>query len=176
MNIFLSLNNKSWITESKYILLLGLLLGCFNIGVAQPVNWTSLEKAQKQASQNNKKVMVFAEADWCQYCKRMHKEVFPKKSVQDSLSKYFYPVKLDVDSKQKIRFNGQEFTQRSLSRKFRVSGTPTTIFLDSKGKILGTQPGFLRPEIFDKLLAYVGGERFNSLSFKEYLHKHGIQF
>lgn len=119
--------------------------------------------------------MLFAEASWCQYCKRMHKEVFPKQSVQDSLQKYYYPVRIDVESSKKVTFNGEILTQQALSRRFRVSGTPTTIFLDSKGKILGTQPGYLRSQIFDKLLAYVGTERYKKESFKKYLHDLGIQ-
>jgi len=146
----------------------------FSGAVAQPIKWISLSKAQQLASQQNKKVMVFAEADWCPYCKRMHKEVFPKKSVQDSLKKYFYAVSLDIESDEKVTFNGQTFTQQSLSRKFGVSATPTTIFLNSNGNIIGTQPGFLRSDVFDKLLAYVGAEQFRKQSFKEYLDELGI--
>ena len=142
---------------------------------AQQINWVSLKKAQELAARQDKKVMIFAEADWCPYCKQMHKEVFPKESVQDSLKKYFYAVSIDIESDEKVTFNGETFTQQSLSRKFRVSGTPTTIFVDSNGDILGTQPGFLASHIYDKLLAYVGAERYNKQSFKDYLDQLGIK-
>ncbi|MGD8427315.1 MAG: thioredoxin fold domain-containing protein [Balneolaceae bacterium] len=145
------------------------------VSMAQSIKWMPLQQAQKLALQNHKKVMLFAEADWCGYCKRMHKEVFPQKTVQDSLYKYFYPARVDIESDQKILFNGKELAQRSLSQKFRIKGTPTTIFLDSNGDILGTQPGFLRSEIFDKLLSYVGAERYKKGSFRKYLRKHGIK-
>lgn len=158
----------------KLICIAFLALVFTSVGAAQSIDWISLIEAQKLAAQQNKKVMVFAEADWCPYCKRMHKEVFPDKSVQDSLKKYFYAVRLDVESYKKVTFNGRTFTQQSLSGKFRVSATPTTIFLDSDGNILGTQPGFLRSDIFDKLLAYVGAEQFRKQSFKKYLDKVGI--
>lgn len=171
MNTFLDLGTK----KKHAGLLLFFLFACVLLAMAQPVSWMSLRNAQKQASENNMKVMLFAEADWCQYCQRMHKQVFPNKSVQDSLKKYFYPVSLDVESDQKVIFNGRKVTQRALARKFRVSGTPTTIFIDSDGKILGKQPGFLRSEIFDKLLAYVGAERYKDESFKEYLDKLNIE-
>lgn len=142
--------------------------------VAQSIDWVSLEEAQAKASQSDKKVMIFAEAEWCGYCKKMYKEVFPKKSVQDSLHKYFYPVRLDIESQEKVIFNGMEFTQQMLTRKFRVTGTPTVIFINAKGEVLGTQPGFMRSEIFDKLLSYVGDELFRKLNFKTYLKQHGV--
>lgn len=142
---------------------------------AQTINWLSLQQAQAQAADNNKKVMIFAEAKWCGYCKKMNKRVFPKKSVVDSMSKYFYPVRLDIESSKKVIFNGKDITEKELALKFRAMRTPTTIFLDSQGKVIGTQPGFLPENIFDKLLAYVGRDLLSQLSFQEYLSKHGVE-
>jgi thioredoxin-related protein len=142
---------------------------------AQSIDWMPLGEAQTLASENNKKVMVYAEAEWCGYCKKMNRTVFPEKSVQDNLSKYFYPVRIDIESHQKVTFNGKEFTEQNLAREFRVSGTPTVIFLDAGGKIIGVQPGYLPTKIFDKLLAFVGNDLTGSISFKTYLKEHGIE-
>lgn len=142
--------------------------------MAQSIEWMPLEEAQTQASETGKKVLIYAEAEWCGYCKKMNKQVLPKSSVRDSLSKYFHPVRVDIESDQKLVFNDEELTEQTLSRRFRVSGTPTMIFVDSEGEVLGTQPGFLKAEIFDKLLAYVGNDLFDKLEFKEYLNQHGV--
>lgn len=155
------------------VLMLGFLL-MTNVSLAQSIDWTSLKEAQTKASESGKKVLIYAEAEWCGYCKRMNKNVFPQRTVRDSLKKYFHPVRIDIDSTKKEVFNDEEFTQQMLARKFRVTGTPTMIFVSSDGEILGIQPGFIKADIFDKLLAYVGSDLFHELRFKEYLNKYGV--
>lgn len=153
----------------------GLGVGCISSQAQSGVNWKSLSEAQELADQNNKKVMIFAEAEWCGYCKKMHKEVFPEQSVQDSLQKYFYPVKLDIESDRKVTFNDEAMTERQLARRFKVTSTPTFIFLSSGGNTIGGQPGFLPVEIFDKLVSFVGSDLTGRESFKAYLKKHGVE-
>lgn len=143
--------------------------------MGQSIDWVPLSKAQQLAAENNKKVMIYAEAKWCGYCKKMERKVFPKESVQDSVEKYFYPVRIDIDSDIKVTFNGEDYTEQGLARKFRTTSTPTLIFVDKKGKIIGGQPGYLPPEIFDKLVAYVGDDKFGTISFEAYLQKHGVE-
>jgi thioredoxin-related protein len=161
---------------SKFKFLLILITACFIqlTAVAQPIEWVSLEEAQTKASQQGKKVLIYAEAEWCGYCKKMNQKVFPRETVADSLQKYFLPVRIDIESNAKTVLNGEELTEQMLARKFRVTGTPTMIFLDSEGKVLGTQPGFLRADVFDKLLAYVGADLYNEFEFKDYLEKNGV--
>lgn len=158
------------------VFVLVLAVGVCGLSVqAQSINWTSLSDAQKMAVEDNKKVMIFAEAEWCGYCKKMYEEVFPKESVQDSLHKYFHPVRIDIESRSKITFNNKTFTEQELSRKFRATSTPTTIFINAKGEIIGAQPGYLPAEIYDKLMAFVGRDLTGTISFKEYLGKHGVE-
>lgn len=157
-----------------FIGLFVLLIGIFPATAQSDMNWNSLSEAQELAKENGKKVMLFAEAEWCGYCKKMHKEVFPKQAVQDSLDKYFYPVKVDIESDREIVFNGSSLTERQLARRFRVSSTPTFIFLDQDGNPIGRQPGFLPTDVFDKLVAFVGSDLTGKQSFKEYLKKHGV--
>jgi thioredoxin-related protein len=152
-----------------------LSLGVLPLQAQSEVDWKTLSKAQELAKENNKKVMLFAEAEWCGYCKKMYSEVFPQQTVQDSLHKYFYPVKVDIESDGDIEFNGNSLTERELARKFRVSSTPTFIFLNQDGEIIGHQPGFLPANIFDKLVAFVGADLTGEQSFKKYLKKHGVE-
>jgi thioredoxin-related protein len=164
----------AWSARGLFIGLFVLLIGVLPVVAQSPINWKSLSEAQQLAKEKEKKVMLFAEAEWCGYCKKMYEEVFPKQTVQDSLHKYFYPVKVDIESNQKIVFNGRSLTERQLARQFRVSSTPTFIFLDQDGNTIGSQPGFLPTDIFDKLVAFVGSDLTGKQSFKQYLKKHGV--
>lgn len=132
------------------------------------ITWYSLEEAQQLAQENDKKVLVYAEAVWCTYCKKMEKEVFPKKKIIDSLAKYYYPVRVDIESDKKLVFNGETMTGSQFAQKYRVRGTPTIFFIDKAGEILGAQPGFIPPDIFNNLLAFVGTDAHKNISFEDY--------
>lgn len=162
--------------KSLKVIFLAALGGILTIPVySQTPDWISLSKAQKLAAEKNKKVLIFAEADWCGYCRKMHKEVFPARSVHDTLAKYFYPVRLDIESDKKIEFNGNDLTERDLAQQFRVFQVPTFVFLDSGGDVLGIQPGFLPSNIFDKLLAFVGDDLSEVTTIEKYFKKHGVE-
>lgn len=133
------------------------------------INWYSLEDAQKQAESTDKKVLIYMEAQWCGYCKKMEREVFPQKEVQQMLHKYYYPVRLDIESENQIQFRGKTMTEQQLANTIRVRGTPTYLFLDGDGKILGKQPGFLPADTFKALLAFVGTDAYGQMKFEEYL-------
>lgn len=136
------------------------------------ITWYELKEAQQLAELNNKKVLVYAEASWCGYCKKMEKEVFPNQAVQDTLKKYYYPVRIDIESKEEVVFNGETMTKNNFAIKHQVKGTPTTFFINKKGKILGAQPGFIPAKVFRNLLSFVGSDAFGKISFEEYVKKH----
>lgn len=67
----------------------------------ESIDWMPLQEAQKKATETGKKVLIYAEAQWCGYCKKMNKQVFSQQSVRDSLLKYFHPVHIDIESDEK---------------------------------------------------------------------------
>ncbi|NGP75498.1 thioredoxin fold domain-containing protein [Balneolaceae bacterium YR4-1] len=135
---------------------------------AEGITWYSMKEAQDLAAENNKKVLVYAEAVWCTYCKKMENEVFPKQEVIDSIARYYYPVRVDIESDKKHEFNEETLTGSQFAQKYRVQGTPTFFFIDEGGNILGAQPGYIPPDVFTNLLAFVGSDAHERVSFEEY--------
>lgn len=135
------------------------------------ITWYSLEEAQQLAREHDKKVLIYAEASWCGYCKKMEKEVFPKEKVIRSMEEYYYPVRIDIESTEKVAFNGNVMTGSEFAQRHRVRGTPTFFFVDKKGEILGAQPGFIPADVFEKLLSYVGSEAYNRVKFNDYMEE-----
>ena len=133
------------------------------------IQWYSLEQAQQLAQKGDKKVLIYAEATWCGYCQKMDREVFPDSHVIRTMEKYYFPVRLDIESDRTITFNGREMTERRFAMEHRVTGTPTTFFVNDKGEILGAQPGFIPADVFSSLLAYVGSEAYTRVKFDQYL-------
>lgn len=145
----------------------GMSLTAQDIGV----DWYELEEAQTLAKDNNKKVLIYAEASWCSYCKKMEQQVLAKSDVQELMAEYFYPVRVDIESDKKLKFNGNEMTQQELARQMQVSGTPTFFFIDQEGSVLGAQPGFIPKDIYQSLLTYIGTNTHEDIDFKEYLEQ-----
>lgn len=149
------------------------LLFTISPGRAQSgINWYSMKEAQQRADENGKKVLIFAEASWCIYCKKMKEEVFTQQAVIDSMNTYFYAVSVDIESDQSMLYNGRELTGAEFARYNQVRATPTFFFLTENGKKLGAQPGFIPAQTFSRLLGFVGSDAFKRMEFKNYLKQH----
>lgn len=143
--------------------------------VDDEINWYSMKEAQQMAKENEKKVLVYAEAVWCTYCKKMEKEVFPRQEVIDIMAEHYYPVRVDIESDKKMVFNGETLTGSQFAQKYRVRGTPTFFFIDGGGEILGAQPGFIPSDVFTSLLAFVGSDAHRRVSFEDYVEENKNQ-
>ncbi len=139
------------------------------------VEWQSLEEAQKKAKESGKKVLIFGYADWCTYCMKMRKETYPEENVQKSLSDDFIPVQINGESEEEIVFNGKIYKSYELARYLRLTSYPTHYFLNSEGKIIGAQPGFLPADVFSPLMNYVSEDLFGKVPFLDYMEKKGIK-
>jgi thioredoxin-related protein len=169
-----SLVEHEYIVSWLRIALFGVLLtGVFSLPVRADdpaeMQWYDLEEAQRRARSDGKKVLLFMEAEWCSYCKKMKREVFSRSDVQEVLRSNYYPVKVDIESAKEVTVNQKTMTERELGQSLEITATPTIIFLNDQGEILGRQPGFIESGIFTHLLHFVTSEKFDELSFREYL-------
>ena len=132
------------------------------------IEWIDMEEAQKQSEVDQKPVFVFVEAEWCGFCKKMKREVFPQTEISGLMNEEYYGVLVDLESKNEIAFNGNIMTEREFSRSMEVMQTPTMIFLGNDGEELGRQPGYLGEDDFYKLLRYVTSDDFGVVPFKDF--------
>lgn len=82
------------------------------------------------AKEQGKPVFVYARSQSCGWCKKFEEETFTNESVIKTLNEKFILVSIDV------------YEQKNETRNFRVRGTPTEIFLDSKGTEIKRIPGY----------------------------------
>ena len=131
-------------------------------------DWKPLKEAQELAAENDKKVLIYGNARWCTYCKKMEKEVFALDEVKEVTEQYFYPVWLDIESQDSLSFRGETMTSRELAMGFRITGTPTFIFLDSDGEVIAGQPGYIPEELYLNILNFVGTDAYKDQSFEKF--------
>ncbi|TVQ70096.1 MAG: DUF255 domain-containing protein [Balneolaceae bacterium] len=130
--------------------------------------WVSLEEAQSQALDKGRYVLLDVYTEWCGFCRRMNRETYADKRVQEAIDQYFYPVRIDAESSHMVAFQGQSYSMQDLALAFGVQSFPTTIFLNPQGEPVALQPGFIEAERFHKMLSFVGSESYRTQTFQQY--------
>jgi len=130
----------------------------------------SFNDALTKAKSENKKVIVDVYTDWCGWCKKMDAEAYSNDEVKKIIEDNFVFVKLNAEGKNKITYNGKQYTEEELSYYFEVFSFPTTIFLESDGKLIEYRydnmkmknlPGYFKTEEFKKILNYFKESKYN---------------
>lgn len=157
----------------KYIpffLLVLFILSDLDRGMAQSgsLNWSDFNSAVTSSDDNDETLFLFFEAEWCGFCKQMRSEVFPQDSIQDKIGEGFVPVAIDIESEEKIVYQGQEMSQKSFSHHMRIDATPTIMFMSREGEVIGRYRGFADVKELKLLLEYIRGGEVKNLSFAEY--------
>lgn len=130
--------------------------------------YQTLTEAQKLAKAEGKKVVIDFYAQWCGFCKKMEREVYTADSVGKTMNAYFHFVRVDIESDEKLTYNGRSFTMQELAGGFGIRSTPTFLFLDDQGKIIGSQPGYMAGTLFGEVLSFVGSDAYKTQKFEDF--------
>jgi thioredoxin-related protein len=130
--------------------------------------WLPIDQAIAKAQSEKKMVMLAFHAENCPYCRKMELEVYSKPEIQQLISLYFVPAKLDMEHPLTFMYKGVVMTTDRLASIFKVEGTPTLTFLNDEGDLVAYQPGFIQPELFKKLMEYVGTGVYATMSFSDF--------
>lgn len=103
---------------------------------------TDAVKAQEQAKQEGKLVLLdFTGSDWCGWCIKFKKEALDTEAFKEYADKNLVLVEVDFPNK-KEQSDELKKANNALKEKYKVSGFPTYVVLDSSGKEIGRQVGY----------------------------------
>ncbi len=91
-------------------------------------NGSTLEQCYVKAVCENKLVFIYCYATWCGPCKMMTKSVFTDDSVAKFYNFNFICIKIDIEKGEGLE----------LGKKNKIDMYPTSLFVDSTGKVLYT--------------------------------------
>ncbi len=134
------------------------------------LSWKSFDEGASLAVQQKKKMLVDIYTDWCGWCKKMDKEVYPDAKVKSVLESKFVVVKLNAESDNKIRYQGSSMSQREFARTVGVTGYPATLFFDENLKPITLLPGYVKADNFAQIVAYIGENHYKNKSYQDYLN------
>jgi protein disulfide-isomerase len=121
-----------------------LILSAFSARAAELTWQTNFTQASQQAAQEHKYMLLdFTGSDWCPWCIKMDKEVFNKTQFSDFALKNLVLVKLDFPRKA-TQSAAEKSQNEELAKKYGIEGFPTYILLDSNGKEVRRQVGYLQ--------------------------------
>lgn len=91
------------------------------------------KEALQFAVDTKKSVLLDFYADWCEPCKEMDRKVLNQPTIAHFFNANFISIKIDGESK----------SGKQLMKKYQVSGFPTYIFINKKGKIVQRISGLM---------------------------------
>jgi len=98
----------------------------------------TLDDAAAEAKKTNRMILVDMYADWCGWCKRFEREVYPSERFQ-AVAKNLVLLKLDTE-------DGKEGTE--LARRWNVTSLPTFVMLTPDLVLAGYLRGYSPPDQF----------------------------
>ncbi|MDX2195959.1 MAG: DUF255 domain-containing protein [Cytophagales bacterium] len=151
------------------LILLTMTSGNFPLHNAGEIKWLTFEQMLQQSQSNRRKVVIDVYTDWCGWCKRMDATTFRDKNVVDYVNKKYYAVKLDAESSKIFKMGDKEISERQLAGEiFKVTGYPTTVYLDENLNVLTPVSGYLDVPMFHKILKYYGDDFYKKQSWQEF--------
>ncbi len=124
---------------------------------AAGVSWIGYDEGMALGKQEGKKILLHFYADWCGYCKKMDKEIFSLSEAADFINQNFVPIRVNSDNEPK------------LAEAYRVSGLPTTWFLDTSGEGILNIPGYLPKEMFISYMKFIQTDSYQHMSFRQFM-------
>lgn len=110
-----------------------------------PVKWMTFEEAVAKSEKAPKKMFIDVYTSWCGWCKKMDASTFADPEVAKYLNENFYPVKLDAETRDTIRFREKMFryipeyktNEIAISLLGGKMGYPSYVFLDESFALMG---------------------------------------
>lgn len=169
--------------DNRYKLLRTLFLWVFFFmntpwSEAQKIDWLTFEEAIEMNKKVPKKILIDVYTDWCGYCKKMERLTYNNKTIATLLNTYFYPVKFNAEQRETLTYNHKNYDFIKQGRRgvhaFAIEllngkmSYPSTVFLDSNASLLDRVPGYLSPPLMEKVLTYLGKEKFKTQDWSHF--------
>lgn len=122
-------------------------------------------------------MLLFFEAEDCGYCRRMLRQVFNQRPVQDWYTERFVNIAIDVFGDVEIKdFDGITLPSKVFADQRRVFATPVISFIDLNGVEIYRHFGMIKtPEEFLLLGEYVEDKHYLDAKFDVFLRSKGAR-
>jgi thioredoxin-related protein len=97
-----------------------------------------------EAAKQGRNLVYYFWLEGCPYCEKMEKVTFRDPAVVARMRKEFVAVAINVRGDREATWSdGARLTEKSLTQKLAIRGTPTLVFFDEKGAVALRTTGYL---------------------------------
>lgn len=108
------------------------------------------------ARRDGKRLMIYWGQDGCPYCKLLMQSTFTETRVVDRARSTVVPIALNLWGDREVTWiDGRRMPEKELGRLLAVQFTPTLLFFDDSGKVIGRLNGYQSPQRMEAALDYV---------------------
>ena len=162
------------------ILLSGTLLfaagGENNASAASAERSQGIVKFSQQITYTGRPIMLLFDSHTCPYCEKMKRELNEDPELHKA-AQGFDIYRIPRDDQMAYTVLGVGTTTQNLQMLYKVKVTPYVVLLNSKGKTMWKLPGYVKPHVLSKIMAFVDGVekgKYKKEEWREYLKKQGI--
>lgn len=124
----------------------------------------------KEATDANKRLVLFFYQNGCPYCNAMVERNFAQKNIKEKSQKSFDIIAINMWGDRPVIDNsGKEYTEKSYAASLKVQFTPTLLFFNEQGKVVLRINGYRSPQRFNIDLDYVAGHKESKVNYREYV-------
>jgi len=130
--------------QTLFLISVAALLASPSLAKAESGWLTNHKESLEIAAKENRPILVdFTGSDWCGWCVKLQKDIFSKPEWQSFAKENVVLLELDFPNSkpQSAELKAQN---AELQKKFGVNGFPTLVLLDSKGKEIARNEGYLQ--------------------------------
>lgn len=155
----------------------GLQADLVNPGYQEKPHWfkesfLDLREDVKEATNNNKRVLLYFYQDGCPYCAKLLQDNLGQKKLADKTRKYFDVIAINMwGDKEVTDLSGKLTTEKKFTEQMKVMYTPTLVFLTETGRVALRVNGYYAPYKYETALDYVSGHHEKNISFRNYAKK-----
>ena len=117
-------------------------------------------------------IMVYFGQKRCAYCEQFLQENIGAPDIEHYIREHYDIIPIDIWGIEDITdTNGEIYSERDLSIRYKTNFTPSLVFYDNKGKPVFRLRGYYPPYKFRAALKYVTEGFYKEETFKEYLER-----
>ncbi len=123
-----------------------------------------------EAAADNKRLMIYFGQNGCPYCEKLHNDSFYQSSIVKKIRSNFDSIAINIFGDIEVTWiDGNDYTEKELTKKLGIQFTPSLLFLDEDGKEILTVAGYQPPQKMLALLDYVANKKETEEPFADYI-------
>ncbi len=132
-------------------------------------SFLDLEEDIADATENNKRLVVYFWQPGCPYCDQLWSDNFAEQKIVDEFRESFDIVALNMwGDREIVSVGGKDYSEKTFAEALSIQYTPTLLFFDENRKIIHQLNGYVPVENFQKSMKYVSGKHEKKSNFSEF--------